>query len=405
VAPGQQPQPPEAAPWNHLQAVEALVIEVGQSLNLDAAGRQQLAQILVHTEPGQWPQAVQQFRAAWACGHQAALRDRVAADPARAEPQYRDLEVAPTSSATARAESPKVPDLSKSPGPPRPQTTSEEKPGERAAAKPIGAAQKRASDPANGVSGTGKDGDRVEQASYNASSTSSENWRERLAATIAAMEAETKQAPQSGTEQELQARLRLLYVVAQRRDDAARPIPSAPAATQEFWSREVYGLMTLLDAERLTDAPRRAAEAKQHLSEAKDRLGEMSPLVLRNLTFIQKVDSFGVFEPMDKCEFTPGQTTLLYAEVENFQSEESTRGFCTRFDGSYEIFDDRGNSKGQQTLKPTEDFCRNRRRDFFLAYFPHIPKTLTPGHYRLQLNITDAKSRKTASSSLDFTVK
>mgnify|MGYP001097145665 CR=1 FL=1 len=174
---------------------------------------------------------------------------------------------------------------------------------------------------------------------------------------------------------------------------------------QDFWSQELYGLATWLDAERVTDASRRAGEAKIHLGAASGRLGELAPLLVRNLTFITRVQSYGVYEPFDKNEFVPGQDVLLYAEVENFKSEETPRGFFTVLQGRYQIFDQGGRQVAEQDLSTTEEYCRNPRRDFFLGYFLRIPKGLSPGRYRLQLTVVDVKSQKVAQSSLDFTIK
>jgi hypothetical protein len=43
----------------------------------------------------------------------------------------------------------------------------------------------------------------------------------------------------------------------------------------------------------IADESRRAAEAKRHFSESLTRLGESSPLVVRNLAFVTEVQSYG----------------------------------------------------------------------------------------------------------------
>ena len=210
--------------------------------------------------------------------------------------------------------------------------------------------------------------------------------------------------PGAQAEMDLQSRLRMLYLIAGRREDALRPISSA-AAVQEFWSHELYGLATWLDGERITETARRAGEAKTELAAAADRLGEVAHLAIRNLTFVTRVQSYGDLKPFEKYEFAPEQEVLLYAEVENFKSEETPQGFSTVLGGKYLIFNNRGERVDFKDLKTTEDTCRNLRRDFFLGYYLRIPKHLYPGKYTLQLTIEDRKSQKVAQSSIDFTVK
>lgn len=243
---------------------------------------------------------------------------------------------------------------------------------------------------------------RVTQVSYE---TDPSAWREQLAAAIASLESQVRESPQSAADIAQQARLRMLYVAANRRDDALKPIPSAPPPVQDFWSQELYGLSTILDTQRQPDTNRRAGEAKQHFHGAMNRLGELAPLAIRNLSMITEVQSYGVYKTFDKYQFAPGQELLLYAEVENFKSEETPKGFQTSLRGNYQIFDGRGQRVGDWDLGTTEEHCRSPRRDFFLGYHLRLPKRIYPGKHTLQLTVEDTKSQKIAQSSVDFTVK
>jgi hypothetical protein len=155
----------------------------------------------------------------------------------------------------------------------------------------------------------------------------------------------------------------------------------------------------------MTDTASRANEAKRQLGSAAQRLGELAPLSLRNLSFLSEVQSYGNVTPFEKCTFAPGQEVVLYAEVENFKSEETVKGFHTTLSGSYQVFDGRGQRVAGQDLKTIEDLCRNLRRDFFVRYTLFIPKQLNPGKYTLQLTLEDVKAQKVAQSSIDFAVR
>ena len=74
------------------------------------------------------------------------------------------------------------------------------------------------------------------------------------------------------------------------------------------------------------ESSRRSAEAKQHLAEAVEKLGQTCPLVVRNLAFCNKIQSFGCVKQFEQYDFTPGQALLLYAEVENLGSETTPQG-------------------------------------------------------------------------------
>jgi len=247
---------------------------------------------------------------------------------------------------------------------------------------------------------------RVVSASLNAPvSQDPDNLQGELSAAIKAMEAATPSNPKTADELTQQARLRMLYVLAGRRDDALKPIPSAPPAMQEFWSKELYGLDMLLDSEKTPDSTRRAAESKQILCEAISRLGETAPLVVRNLSFCTAIQSYGCFTPFKKYEFTPDQETLLYAEIDNFAAESTSKGFHTQLRSSYQILDSAGQRVADHTFTTTEEYCQNTRRDFFIGYHLRMPKRINPGKYTLQMTIEDLKSQKVGQSTIEFTIK
>ena len=72
---------------------------------------------------------------------------------------------------------------------------------------------------------------------------------------------------------------------------------------------------------------------------------------------------------------------------------------------SYHIFDNQGRRVTDQELPLTEEYCQNRRRDYFIRYFLSIPARAYDGKYNLQLTIEDTLGRKIGQSSIDFTVK
>ena len=229
-------------------------------------------------------------------------------------------------------------------------------------------------------------------------------WRDHVAAAVAAMESAARQSPQVAADPDRQARLRMLYLLAGRRDDALKPISSAPPSVQDFWRRELNGLSVWLDAQRVSDQTRRAGEAKPQLAAALSTIGALAPLTVRNMAFVSKVDSYGMFTSFDKYEFAPDQEVLLYAEVENFSAGEGPKGFHTALKGSYQILDDQGRQVASRNLGTTEEDCRNLRRDFFLGYHLRMPKRTRAGKYVLQLTVEDLQGKKVGQSSMEFQI-
>jgi hypothetical protein len=432
-------------PRPDLQAIDQLVARIAERDGLDEAGRARLTQDLRETDPSLWPALMQAFEAALAyqrqmknkpqasSGNQAAVSPENRS-PTTSEPsaeQVRTIPSGPNRSVAAEVRaSGHQGEISQTPLPSETAgeasaSFSRRMKGESSAGQAAMLASADRSPPAlernlsheehtpergkpepprPPAEGGGSPG--VVPVSYASPiSGAQEPWLERLDGAVKALEAELRQSPQTTAELARQARLRLLYLASGRREDAMRPIPAASPAMQDSWAQMIYGLAAWMDVERVPDASRRAAEARQQLLAAAQRLGELAPLLVRNASFAKEVKSFGDITPFEKTEFTPGQEVLLYAELENFKSEETPKGFHTQFRGSYEIFDARGQRVTAQELGKTEEYCRNHRRDFFLVYNFRLPKRIYNGRHTLQLTVEDLHGQKIGQTSLEFTVK
>ena len=237
------------------------------------------------------------------------------------------------------------------------------------------------------------------------SDTKAGGWQGQLNLAIDALEKQTTQPPTNNAEIGQHATLRLLYLVAGRREDALKPIAGIPTSQQDFWSKELYGLSVCLDDARNPDASRRAAEANNHFREAAARLGELATLQVQNLVFCTEVTSYGVYKPFEVAEFQAGQELLLYAEIENFKSKHAERGYHTALKVSYQILDERGARVDEKEFALTEEDCQNPRRDFFIRYFIWMPQRIYGGTYTLQLSVEDTLSQKIGQASIEFKIK
>ena len=131
-------------------------------------------------------------------------------------------------------------------------------------------------------------------------------------------------------------------------------------------------------------------------------------LELRNVSFCYKINSFGSFDRYERDEFRAGQPVLLYAEVNNFESQPTTTGlYKTRLRSHIEVR--RGNAQGdiveQNDFPATEDLCRNLRSDYFHSYKIDLPQHLTPGPYTLVLAVEDELGGKVAIQSINFLIR
>lgn len=393
-----------------MQQVMAQIREVGQ---LDRAAQEQLLENLQQTTPDLWPLVVQQFRAALAYRQQLEAKDQsgsgaaeLAQSPkAAAGAGEGPLAIRPDpvggADAGAGQVAPEPPDESPRSEEARPATAEPGTPDRPAPVEP------RLSRALPSPTAEASQNEPIVAAGYQAAPDGllgARHWRDALDDAIAALGSRTAPTPQSDSEVADHVRLRMLYLLAGRRDEALVPVPGIDQPLQAFWSRELFGLGALLDSRTIADPTVRAAEAQRHLAEALAHLGETAPLIVRNLAFVTRVDNYGTFTPFDKYEFRPEQRVILYAEIENFKSKETPQGYHTALKSSYQIFDSRGQRVADHEFSANEEYCRNRRRDFFIGYGFSMPRRIYPGKYVLQLTVADLNSQKIGQSSIEFTI-
>jgi len=401
AAPGADDPPPEHAspdPSTPQAAADeaelnALMAELQQAGTLDPKDQQQLLEDLRHSDPAMRRPLVECLRASLASQRRAERPGQVSShgapaagdQPARGDRLARSAqEAAPPQDAACSA-----PREDQAAADTRPDAR--DRSGERAPGGRPGEAEKH---PPDG---------NVVAASYEAPGDAA--WQEHLAAAIHSLESQVSPAPKTETEVARHVHLRLLCLAAGRRDDALRPIPSVPPATQEFWTAELYGLERWLDARRTADPADRAAEAKESLDEASCKLGESAPLVVRGLAFATEIQSYGCYTAFAKNAFDPEQEVLLYAEIENFASERTSKGFHTTLRSSYKVFDSAGHEVAEHEFPVIEEVCQSRRRDFFIGYHLRLPRRIFAGRHTLRLTIEDLKKSQIGQASIDFTVK
>lgn len=192
------------------------------------------------------------------------------------------------------------------------------------------------------------------------------------------------------------AHLRLLYLMAQRQEEAMTAIPGVDAFQQEYWQQMVWAMSNTFDTVQFPAPSERASQVVPPLSSALRQMREQAALSIKNMTFCRKISYFGNYERFPRNDFTAGHEVLLYTEIENFVSAPTADGeYRTSLKSLIEIADSRGKTVWTKGFPSTEDFCRNPRRDYFHNYQFYIPEDLSTGAYTLKLTIVDELSRAT----------
>lgn len=378
------------------QALTDVLAELAAMGALEPEAQQRLIDDLRATDPALWPGVVQTFRASLAYRRRAADRAKAAAAPA----QHQPVEIARNDIATISTLEP--PESTPVSGPPPAAISALPNASEATTASNSTSTGTGASAPAAQSSLP------VQPATHQTPATTPSAkavWQQQLAPAIVELEKQTRESPRDADGIARHVWLRMLYLAAGRRDDALKPIPGIAPAQQDYWSKQLFALATYLDSQRTDDSSLRAAEAVQHLTRAAASLAEQGRLVVRNLAFCSAVESYGVHKRIEQPEFKPDQELLVYAEVENFKSEETEQGFHTALQSSYQILDSQGRRVAHDELPLTEEVCGNRRRDYFVRYFIRLPKTIYDGSYTLEWTIEDTLARKIGQSPIEFTIK
>jgi hypothetical protein len=161
--------------------------------------------------------------------------------------------------------------------------------------------------------------------------------------------------------------------------------PDARSAGEIAQGQAVFkGLAAVLDPS--TPATFRAAEIRGAVT----ALEAGAPLEIAELRLCRTVHGFGNVEPLEPSTRKPGQSVVLYSEIDGLAYEPAGPAFRSRVDGKVELILEGSSSPAwTHTLPTVEDACRKRRRDYFIGHKFTLPDDLPPGTYRLRLTQKD----------------
>ncbi|MEM7476882.1 MAG: hypothetical protein AAF483_18005, partial [Planctomycetota bacterium] len=223
-------------------------------------------------------------------------------------------------------------------------------------------------------------------------------------ALLTQMQAQAESASLPETKIEIEKKMRLVQMALGDLESAQQPIDGLEAPTQEYISQTLKSLHEATRRDGNPSTSRKMTKALQIHREAAQSLASVASLEVSNCAFCTEIDGFGDVKEFKEYRFRADQQVLLYCELENFVSEETPDGFCTKLQGNYEIIDSDGNRVLEQVLPEDRDMCAQKRRDFYIAYRFYLPKRIPPGNYQLRLVIEDMQGHKFGNAELDFEI-
>lgn len=223
-------------------------------------------------------------------------------------------------------------------------------------------------------------------------------WRENVAAKPA-YEAEWLRR---------QTDLRMLYLIAGRSAESVRAIESLPEKEQEFWQSMMLAMESYRSNNEETPRAEQLTDTLEYVRTASRQLQPLSKMKVRRLNFCTRIDGFGAFSVFPVSDFNAGQPVLLYAEIENYQSELTSDGqYRSEFAAMIEfIRDGETDPIASRTIRlpDIEDLCSTERTDYFQSYELTVP-SLSPGKYILRLRVRDQLSQQTSMTELPFEIR
>lgn len=195
-----------------------------------------------------------------------------------------------------------------------------------------------------------------------------------------------------------------------------QPLPAAALVTEKRTSQppspEQIGPPAPLG---LPDRPSVATSPKSEESESTPDTVSTPPredrFEIANTRLCRRVLTFGSTVRLASDRLKPGQSVVLYAELEGLKDEQKGSQFHSRLASGIQCFrktagaPEKGSAAAwNQEFGNVEDICDHRRRDFYVNYVVTVPKTLEPGEYTLELSVTDLISERSAKSVMSFTV-
>ena len=162
------------------------------------------------------------------------------------------------------------------------------------------------------------------------------------------------------------------------------------------------GLLSSLESMKPASPNATLADRAASLIDAVKKWQSEEDLSLPKLVLATRVDSFGVYTPIDsKFEQGKRHTVIIYCEVANFAAKKGDDGwFTTHLSQQETLITEDGLLVWRPNAEDVEDRSMNQRHDFYLVKKLTIPENLAAGKYTLRMSVTDKNTNKISMVSL-----
>ena len=133
-----------------------------------------------------------------------------------------------------------------------------------------------------------------------------------------------------------------------------------------------------------------------------DRVRSQAELTIPVLAICNKVQGFGVYDPMPTTlRAGVDNPLIIYCEVGNFSSQQDDKGMWeTKLTQDAVLYTDTGYPAWRDKSDIPLDLCRHRRHDFFVVKKVTLPRALNIGRYNLKVSIVDQQVQRIAENSI-----
>lgn len=145
----------------------------------------------------------------------------------------------------------------------------------------------------------------------------------------------------------------------------------------------------------------------QPLVDMDRRLRNQSELTISTLALCTKVESFGVYEPIDPARFVAGRdhSVIVYCAIDNFASQFNDKKLWeTRLTQESVLYTESGLNVWSDKTTSIVDLSRQRRNDFFIVKMIKLPGNLTIGRYLLKVTVIDQQASRVAEATIPLQI-
>lgn len=128
-------------------------------------------------------------------------------------------------------------------------------------------------------------------------------------------------------------------------------------------------------------------------------------LAVQQLSLVREVKGFGKKTAFASQIFHPGQSVILYAEVDRFGTILDRNGYYTALRGVVVIRDQNGHIVFRQEPGIAEETCESKRRDYYLAQILTFPNNLPMGRYQLEFFVEDCCSGRYGEATIEVEIQ